>query len=199
MDIKERLKDIAERAKRIILSPKTEWPAIEAEPATAVDLYRNYILYLAAVPAVANFLGGWLFGFTRGSNSVHYSFFTGLVRAALQYGLALPLLYGVALVISLLAPSFEGKRDDLRALKLIAYSYTPIWLAEVFGLVPGLRWLDVLGVYAVYLFYIGVSRMMRSKEEYSDVYTAAALVLGIAAAFLHGMIVHMLVPTPTAG
>jgi hypothetical protein len=199
MDIKERLKDIAERAKRIILSPKTEWAAIEAEPTTAVDLYRNYILYLAAVPAIANFLGGWLFGFTRGANVVHYSFFTGLIRAALQYGLALLVLYGVALVISLLAPSFEGKRDDLRALKLIAYSYTPIWLAEVFGLFPGLRWLDVLGVYAVYLFYMGVSRMMRSKEEYSDVYTAAALVLGIAAAFLHGMIVHMLVPMPTAG
>ncbi|WP_018266378.1 Yip1 family protein [Methylosinus sp. LW4] len=197
MDIKERLRDILERAKRIISSPKTEWAAIEAEQTTALDLYRNYILYLAAVPAIANFLGGWLFGFSRGSNVVHYSFFTGLIRAALQYGLGLPLLYGVALVISMLAPSFEGKRDDLRALKLIAYSYTPIWLAEIFGLVPGLRWLDVLGVFAVYLFYVGVSRMMRSKEEYSDVYTAAALVLGIATSFLHGLIVHMLVPTPT--
>jgi preprotein translocase subunit Sss1 len=119
------------------------------------------------------------------------------MRAALQYGLGLPLLYGVALALSLLAPSFEGKRDDLRALQLVAYSYTPIWLAEIFGLIPGLRWLDVLGVYAVYLFYMGVSRMMRSKEEYSDVYTAAGLVLGIVGAFLHGMIVHILVPTPT--
>jgi len=197
MDIKERLKDIAERAKRIILSPKTEWAAIEAEPVTAVDLYRNYIIYLAAVPSVANFLGNWLFGHSRGDSVVHYTFFGGLMRAALQYGLALPLLYGVALAISRLAPSFEGKSDDLRALKLVAYSYTPIWLAEVFGLVPGLRWLDVLGVYAVYLFYIGVSRMMRSKEEYSDVFTAAGLVLGIAAAFLHGMVVHMLTPAPT--
>ncbi|CAN2535827.1 hypothetical+protein [Methylocapsa aurea] len=197
MDIKERLKDIAERAKRIIVSPKTEWAAIEAEPTTALDLYRNYILYLAAVPALANFLGGWLFGFSRGSSVVHYSFVTGLIRAALQYGLGLPLLYGVALALSLLAPSFEGKRDDLRALQLVAYSYTPIWLAEIFGLIPGLRWLDVLGVYAVYLFYMGVSRMMRSKEEYSDVYTAAGLVLGIVGAFLHGMIVHILVPTPT--
>lgn len=197
MDIQERLKDIAERAKRIILSPKTEWAAIEAEPMTALDLYRNYILYLAAVPAIANFLGGWLFGFSRGDNVVHYTFFGGLMRAVLQYGLTLPLIYGVALVISRLAPSFEGKADDLRALKLIAFSYTPIWLAEIFGLVPGLRWLDVLGVYAVYLFYVGVSRLMRSKEEYSDVYTAAALVTGIVAAFLHGMIVHVLVPTPT--
>lgn len=197
MDIEERLKDIGERAKRIIVSPKTEWQAIEAEPTTAVGLYRNYILYMAAIPAVANFLGNWLFGVSRGSSVVHYPFVGGLMRSALQYGLGLPLLYGVALAISHLAPSFEGKRDDLRALKLIAYSYTPIWLAEIFGLVPGLRWLDVLGVYAVYLFYVGVSRMMRSKEEYSDVYTAAGLVLGVAAAFLHGFIVHTLVPMPT--
>ncbi|MBY6242047.1 Yip1 family protein [Methylosinus sp. Sm6] len=195
MDIKERARDIAERAKRIILSPKSEWAAIEAEPITVREIYLNYVVYLAAIPAVANFLGNWLFGFARGSDGVvHTTFFGGLWRALAQYGLGLPLIYLVAIAISRLAPSFEGKSDDLRAFKLVAFSYTPIWLAEIFGLVPGLRWLDVLGLYAVYLFYVGVARMTRSKDEYADVYTAAGVGLGIAAAFLHGAFIHLIAP-----
>lgn len=194
MDIKERALDITARAKRIILTPKAEWSAIEAEPMTVKDIYLNYVLFLAAIPAVANFIGNWLFGFSRSDGVVHLTFFGGLLRGLLQYGLSLPLIYLVALAISRLAPSFEGKSDDLRALKLVAFSYTPIWLAEVFGMIPGLRWLDVLGLYAIYVFYVGVARMTRSKEEYSDVFTAAGLALGIAAAFVHGMIVHFLAP-----
>jgi hypothetical protein len=195
MDIKERALDITARAKRIILTPKAEWAAIEAEPMTVKDIYVNYVLILAAVPAVANFIGSWLFGYARGSDGVvHLTFFGGLLRGLLQYGVSLPMIYLVAMAISRLAPSFEGKSDDLRALKLVAFSYTPVWLAEIFGMIPGLRWLDVLGLYAIYVFYVGVARMTRSKEEYSDVFTAAGLALGLAAAFVHGMVVHILAP-----
>ncbi len=188
--------DLVERVKRIILTPKNEWTTIEATPTSVQDLYRNYIMILAAIPAIANFLGNWLFGYSRGSDGiVHATFFGGLFRAILQYGLSLPLVYLVAMAISRLAPSFEGESDDLRALKLVAYSYTPVWLAEIFGLVPGLRWLDVLGLYGIYIFYVGVARMTRSREDYADVYTTAALAVSLAAAFIHGAIVHLLAPT----
>ncbi len=102
MDIKERLKDIAERAKRIIVSPKTDRAAIEAEPTTALDLYRNYILYLAAVP-VWVFLGGWLFGFSRGSSVVHYSFAHRPHSLALHPVRPAQLAHGVVMALSLLA------------------------------------------------------------------------------------------------
>jgi hypothetical protein len=195
MDIKERAMDIMERAKRILREPKAEWAAIEAEPMTARDIYVNYILLLAAVPAVANFLGGWLFGYARPSEGVvHLTFFGGLLRALLQYGVTLPLIYLVAMAISRLAPSFEGKSDDLRALKLVAFSFTPVWVAGIFGLVPGLRWLDVLGLYGIYIFYLGVARMTQSKQEYADVFTAAGLALGVAASILHATILHFTVP-----
>ncbi|PWB79842.1 MAG: YIP1 family protein [Methylocystaceae bacterium] len=192
---RETLKILVERVKRIILTPKSEWSAIEAEPTSVRDLYRNYIAILAAIPAVANFLGNWLFGYTRGTEGVvHTTFFGGLTRAVLQYGLSLPLIYLVAVAISRLAPSFEGKSDDLRALKLVAYSYTPVWLSAVFGLIPGLRWLDFLGLYGIYLFHIGVARLTRSREDYADVYTLAGLAIALAAAFAHAGVVHLLVP-----
>ena len=42
---------IVARAKAILLTPKTEWPVIADEPATVADLYKNYIIVLAAIPA----------------------------------------------------------------------------------------------------------------------------------------------------
>lgn len=195
MGIEERAVAIKDRVTRIILTPKAEWAALDAEPLSVKDIYLDYVVYLAAIPAVANFLGPWLFGSAHGAEGAgHASFFAGLTRAILQYALGLPILYLVAVAISRLAPSFEGESDDLRAFKLVAFSYTPIWLAEIFGLVPGLRWLDALGLYAVYLFHVGVARLTRSKPEYSDVYTAAALVIGLAAVFLHGAITQLLAP-----
>lgn len=189
----ERLLD---RVKRITLSPKTEWDIIEQESTSVFDLYRHHIMILAAVPAIANFLGNWLFGFSRASGWVHMSFTGSFTRALVQYALTLPMIYLVALVVSKAASSFEGKQNDLNALKLVAYSYTPAWLAGVFGLIPGLRWLDFLGLYSVYLFYVGVARLMKCREDYVDVYTLTAAVAGLVAAGAHGLIVHFIAPAP---
>ena len=47
---------LIERAKAILLSPKTEWDVIANEPASVTTLYRKYAMILAAIPAVAQFL-----------------------------------------------------------------------------------------------------------------------------------------------
>jgi hypothetical protein len=100
----------------------------------------------------------------------------------------------VAFVISSVAPHFDGKADDKRALTLAAYSYTPAWLAAGFGLVPGLRWLDILGLYGLYVFYHGLPRMMKCPKDHNDVLTLVVLVLTIATGALHAWIVHFIAP-----
>lgn len=186
---------VMSRIKAIILTPRTEWEQIEKEETSIRDLYVRYIALLALIPPFANFISVWLFGYSRGHlGYVHATFGSGLFRAIVQYALSLPLLFMVAFVMSMAAPFFEGKSDDRRALALAAYSYTPAWLASAFGLVPGLRWLDVLGIYGVYVFAQGASRMMRLPEENLDVFTLVALLLSIAAGALHAWIVHAIAP-----
>jgi hypothetical protein len=117
--------NIAKRIKGLIIAPDAEWAIIEAEDKSVAELYRGYIVYLALIPPFASFLGGHFFGFGRGPGDVeHLSFAAGLTRAFVQYALSLPLLYLVAFVLSSLAPHFDGKADDRRALALAAYSYT---------------------------------------------------------------------------
>ena len=45
------------RVKSILLSPRTEWPVIDAEAATVRGIYRDYLVWLAAIPAIAGFIG----------------------------------------------------------------------------------------------------------------------------------------------
>ena len=50
------------RVQALLLSPKTEWPVIAAEPETVANLYKNYIMILAAIPAVFGFVKSSLIG-----------------------------------------------------------------------------------------------------------------------------------------
>ena len=184
------LKDLISRVKGLILTPQKEWEIIDTEEVSTIDLYRRYIAILAAIPPFASFISSWLFG----AHGLHPTFGAGLFRAVVQYALSLPALFLVAFVISMAAPWFDGKSDDRRALTLAAYSYTPAWLAAAFGLVPGLRFLDVLGFYGIYVFSLGLNRMLRVPKDNLDVFTLVTLFLVVATVALHGWIVHLIAP-----
>ena len=53
---------LIDRVKNILLTPKTEWPVIAGESATVPDLYKNYIVVLAAIPAVLGFIKSSIIG-----------------------------------------------------------------------------------------------------------------------------------------
>src|SRR5690606_29187893 len=52
------------RIKAILTTPKTEWPVIAAESETVAGLYKNYILVLAAIPAVMGFIKSSIIGYS---------------------------------------------------------------------------------------------------------------------------------------
>jgi hypothetical protein len=186
---------ILDRIKGLLLDPESEWSVIEAERPSIFEIYRDHVAPLALIPPLASFLGGYFFGFGRPTLEVaHLTFWGGLTRAGLQYALSLPLLFAVAFVLSSLAPHFDGESDDARAFALTAYSYTPAWLAALFGLVPGLRWLDILGLYGLYVFYQGLPRMLKCPKDHADILTLVALFTSISAGVLHAWLVHLLAP-----
>ncbi|HEX2652380.1 MAG TPA: Yip1 family protein [Xanthobacteraceae bacterium] len=147
---------VFKRVKGIIVQPRAEWQIIDGEASAPVDLYRGYIAILAAVPAICDFIGECISG-----PSVLNALKSGVVR----YVLALLIIYAIAWIIDMLAPTFGGRKDFPSALKLAVYSYTPWWVAGIFLLLPGLRFLNLLGLYGVYVFWLGLPVLMQCKPE----------------------------------
>ena len=54
---------LVDRVKNILLTPREEWQVIDAEPATPSELYKEYIIPLAAIGPVASALGALVFGY----------------------------------------------------------------------------------------------------------------------------------------
>ncbi|HOX70534.1 MAG TPA: Yip1 family protein [Dokdonella sp.] len=179
------------RAKAILLSPRTEWPVIAAEPETVANLYKNYILVLAAIPAIAGFIKGSLIGFSLFGITVRTPMVSGIIGMLVSYALTLGIVYLVALIIDALAPSFGGEKNIVQALKTSAYTYTASWVAGIATIIPWIGWLVVLAgaIYGIYLLYVGLPHTMRSPPDKSVGYTAVVIVIGFVLSIVVGMVV----------
>jgi hypothetical protein len=162
--------NLVERVKGIILSPKTEWPVIAGEPGDAGYLFSNYVAILAAIPAVCGFIGAVLIG---------VPVFAALIAAVIHYVLAFVAVYIVALIVNLLAPTFSSQKNFENALKVTVYSQTPVWLVGVFSLIPALSFLAILGLYGLYLLWLGLPPLMKTPPEKSIWYTITIVVCAI--------------------
>ncbi len=173
--------DLITRAKNICLSPNTEWPVIAAEPATAGGLIGGYAAPLAAIGAIAGFIGGSIIGHTLPFVG-HYRvpMVSGLVTAILTFAMALVGVFVLSLIINALAPTFGGEKNDLQALKVAVYSYTPAWLAGVLNISLLLAMLGILAaLYGLYLLYLGLPRLMKSPQDKALPYTVVVLICAI--------------------
>src|SRR5215208_5029785 len=153
--LKESVMNLVDRVKRILMSPRTEWQVIDAEPATPAQLYTGYIVPLAAIGPIAQLIGYSVFGISvpfMGTYRVPLG--SAITSALVSYVLSLAATSVLALIIDGLAPTFSGQRSQIQALKVAAYSSTASWVAGIFHLIPGLRLLTLLGLYSLYLLYL---------------------------------------------
>lgn len=183
---------LIERVKSILLRPSPTWDVIETEPATMGSLYKGYIIPLAAVPAICGLIGAVVFGYGMFGVSFKPPIAMAVGSAVVSYVLSLIMVFVLALIIDALAPTFGGRKNQIQALKIAAYSMTASWLAGVFSLFPPLAILGILGLYGLYLLYTGLPRLMKSPAEKALPYTAviilAAIVFSIILATITGSI-----------
>ncbi|MBA3443811.1 MAG: YIP1 family protein [Gemmatimonadales bacterium] len=192
--------NLVDRVKRILLSPKTEWEVIDAEPATATELYTRYIAPLAAIGPISQLIGYSVFGITVpfvGTYRVPIG--SAITQAIVTYILTLAGTYILALIIDALAPTFNGQRNQIQALKLAAYSLTASWVAGIFALIPGLRILTLLGLYSLYLLYLGLPVLMKAPREKALGYTAVVIIAAIILSMVIGAIAGIFMRVPSAG
>jgi Yip1 domain len=183
---------LIQRAKSILLMPRSEWPVIAAEPDTVGGLYAKYIVIMAAIPAVVHFVSASLIGVSVPLLG-YYRVGVGaaLTTAVLAYVLALVGIFVLMLIVNALAPTFGGQKNQVQALKTVAYAYTAGWVASIIGLIPGLTLIAALAgaIYGIYLLNMGLPFTMKCPPEKAVGYTAVTIIVAIVVAFVLNLIV----------
>ncbi|KTT27502.1 Yip1 family protein [Pseudacidovorax intermedius] len=189
--------NLVQRVQDILLRPKRTWPEIAAESTDTATLYRDYLLILAVIPAVADFIGLSIIGAGVFGVRFRMPIVSGLMQAIVSYVLSLVMVYVLALIVNALAPSFGGRRSPIQALKLVAYASTAGFVGGIFGLLPALAVLGALvGLYSVFLFYIGVPVLMECPAEKALVYTVVFALCAIVASVVVGALLSVFTPAP---
>jgi hypothetical protein len=193
--------NLVDRAKNIILQPKAEWAVISTEPHTVQDLYTGYVMILAAIPAVATFIGYSIVGVSGVLMGAGYRWpiTAGITHMILQYVLNLGWVYVLALIIDALAPNFGGEKNFMQALKVAAFSPTAAWLAGIFSILPMLGILGILGLYSLYLLYVGLPMLMKTPEEKAVPYVVVVIIVAIVLGIIVGALSALVVPSPMRG
>lgn len=190
---------LMERAKKIVLQPKTEWPVIDGEQTTTGALYTGYIIPLAALGPIAQVIGWSVFGMSLP--------FLGTFRIPIGYAVRSALIGFVAslisvfvlgLIIDALAPTFGGQKNQMQALKVAAYSSTAAWLAGILGLFPSLAILILLiSLYSLYLLFLGLPVLMKAPEDKALGYTVVVIVCAIVLWIVIGVVTSRFMYRPS--
>ena len=110
-----------------------------------------------------------------------------------QYVMALVGVFVLALIIDKLAPYFRVEENRYQALKIAAYSSTPVWIVGIVGLIPALSILRLLGLfYSLYLLYLGLPTLMRVPQHKVMGYTVVVIMCAVVLFFLIGVIAAQL-------
>jgi len=192
---------IVDRVKKICLTPATEWTVIEGESASPAGLISGYVAPLAAIGAVAGFIGGTVVGRSLPYiGTYRVGVMAGLVGAIFAFAMAIVGVAVLAFVINALAPTFGAQKNSVQAWKLAVYSYTPAWVAGALQIFPLLGTLAILAaLYGIYLMYLGVPKLMKCPPEKAVGYTAVIVVCAIVVSVVLGSIAAIVTGAGMAG
>ncbi len=190
------MSNLITRVQNILLTPKTEWPVIAAEPETTGGLFTKYILIVSALGPVAMVLKSTLIGTSLpfvGTFRMGMGAAVSVAIASYVLGLVAVFLFG--LIINALAPTFGAQKDSVQALKTAAYAMTAGWVGGIAQIIPWIGWLIglALAFYGIYLLYLGLPHTMKTPADKAGGYTAVTVIAGIILSWVCWAIVGSIV------
>ncbi len=190
--------DLVSRVKSITMNPKGEWPIIASESTSVGSLFKGYIMILAAIGPVCAAFSSLIFGHSLPFSDVVWrpSFGAVVGGLVLSYVLVLAGVWLTAFVVEKLAPTFASTGDLTQALKLVAFSQTPVWVAGALNLIPYLGALVLIaGIYGLYVAYLGFPAVMHTPQDKIVPYLVVVIVVTVVLWIVFGFVTTMVVGT----
>jgi hypothetical protein len=171
----------------LFVNPSKEWETIRDDACSIAACYASHVLFMAAIPAIAGYIGttevGWQIGY--GHQTVKLAGQSALMISILFYIAMLVGVYSMGYMIHWMGKTYGAEQALSRCILLAAYTVTPLFLIGIVAIYP-LLWLNLLlGLpalaYTVYLLYLGLPVMMGISAERGFLFSSAVLGVGLVA------------------
>lgn len=191
------LQNLLAKLKGIILKPQDTWNSIKTEDISNQDLFKNFAVIMAAVPALAKFIGLSFVGVSVPIiGSIRIGVGTGLGHAFVSYLLALAGTYLFALIINYLAPNFGSQKNFNNALKVAVFTMFPAWAIGLLNIFPSLTFIVLLlSLYSLYVLFVGQPILMDTPKEKSAGYVVTSIIAMIVVYIIIGVILSSMFST----
>jgi hypothetical protein len=177
--------NIVDRAKNILITPKSEWAVVDTEQANNVTILTGYVLPMLFIGAFAAFIGIGLIGVAGMKGQLS----AGLISALVFILRMIILVFAIAATIDVLAPSFGSQKNWAKSFQLAAYSLTAAYVGSLFLIFPAL-WILVLicTLYSLYPLYVGLAVLKKTTVDKQVAYFAVILIVTVLLAILLGLL-----------
>jgi len=168
----------------LLTHPAEEWEDIRKERCSIGKCYCTHVLFLAALPAIAGYIGTTQIGWSIGTSEVvKLTPQSALVIAILTYFTMLTAVFSIGWMIHWMGKTYGTEQPLPQGIALSAYSATPLFLIGLMSLYP-ILWLNmIVGLpalaYSIYLLYTGLPIMMRVNKEQGFLFASAVMAVGL--------------------
>ena len=198
-----KIKELFIQAMRVSLIPSVEWKAIKIEQETPKELMWHFAFPIILFSAIGRdiglfFVASAVLGYSL--NLAILMLFNLLSWVAIPYILILAAAY----MLNFTLPKLGIDTDYLRILKLVVYTFTPLFIVTFFVyLHPLLRILIPIGIYVFiaytfYIFWYGVQEMfditLEKKLRFIITTIAVGFVMIFLAQHIYGLMLGWVMP-----
>ncbi|NQU17778.1 MAG: YIP1 family protein [Candidatus Saganbacteria bacterium] len=181
---------IIDRVKKLILSPAEAWKEIAAEESSIKSLFLKYAIFLALIPALSMIVGFGVVGLRIGPAYYHMPINTALYSALVSFVVYLLGVFSAGFIFDFIGQYFSAESNLKQAMKLSVYSSTPFFLAGIFSIIPSMSFLSIIGLYSVYLLYLGIPALLKVPEDKIMPFTVTVIMAAIILGFLLSGVVN---------
>lgn len=188
------MKAIYQRVKALVFQPRQTWEAIDDTVLTTRQLILSTLLPLAAIPAIAFFIGYSISGVRIPFAGVYrMAWWQSLITALVGYGVTVANVWLLGVSISKIGVWFGAAENPENGLKAAVFSYSPFLAAGVLYIIPNLGIVvTLIGLYACYLLYLGVPRLMHPPENRTVLYSILSVMVAIVLYTLFNQITQLM-------
>lgn len=198
-----KIKELVIKAMRVSLIPSMEWKVIKAEQETPKKLMWNYAFPIILFSALGRdiglfFVASMVLGYSL--NLAILLLFNLISWVVIPY---LLILLGASM-INFALPKLGIETDYLRILKLVVYTFTPLFIVTFFVyLHPLLRILIPIGIYVfiaytLYIFWYGVQELfditLEKKLRFIVITVAVGFIFIFLAQHIYGLLLGWIMP-----